>query len=164
MRRKPPTKPEKPGPSDIKSVMFVPYTSHSELATRLRDSEEKLKQMTGYRFKIVEKVGNKLVDLLHKADPWAGEKCDRENCLLCETKVKEKRTNAQDCHKRNCVYQTYCITCTKRQDKRIEEKYKEMGEKRIEEEKKKAKRFIYIGETSRSVFERGLEHKNDVAG
>ena len=70
----------KKGPSDIKSVMFVPYTAHSELATRLRESEEKLKQMTGYRIKIVEKVGNKLVDLLHKSDPWAGDNCGREKC------------------------------------------------------------------------------------
>ena len=29
-------------------------------------------------------------------------------------------------------------------------------------EKKKIKRYIYIGETNRSVFERGLEHQNDV--
>ena len=61
----------KPGNKDIKSVMFVPYTAHSELATRLRETEEKLKDMTGYRLKIVEKVGVKLVDIFHKSDPWA---------------------------------------------------------------------------------------------
>ena len=164
MRKRPPAKTGKAGPSDIKSVMFVPYTAHSELASRLRESEEQLKQMTGYRIKIVEKVGNKLVDLLHKSDPWAGDNCGRERCLLCETKVKENKVNTQDCHKRNCVYQTYCRTCTERQDRRIEEKYKEMGEKKIEEEKRKAKRFIYIEETNRSVFERGIEHQHDVAG
>ena len=49
--------------------MFVPYTAHSELATRLRGNEEKMQNMTGYRLKIVEKVGTKLVDLLHKANP-----------------------------------------------------------------------------------------------
>ena len=31
------------GTKDIKSVMFVPYTDHSELAARLRDNEEKMK-------------------------------------------------------------------------------------------------------------------------
>ena len=93
----------KPGSKDIKSVMFVPYTAHSELATRLRESEEKMKDMTGYKLKIVEKVGMKLVDILHKSDPWAGEECRRQGCLLCETKQKEGKKNAQDCHKRNCM-------------------------------------------------------------
>ena len=96
----------KGGPSDIKSVMFVPYTAHSELPTRLRDSEENLKQMTGYRIKIVENVGNKIVDMLHKANPWAGDRCEREICLLCKTKELEGLTKSRDCHKRNCVYQT----------------------------------------------------------
>ena len=69
--------------------MFVPNTAHSELATMLRESEEKLETMTGFRLKIVEKVGMKLVDILHKADPWVGEDCGRRKCLLCQTKKKE---------------------------------------------------------------------------
>ena len=48
------------------------------------------------------------------------------------------------------------MTCSSRQDKGIEERFKEMGERKIEEEKKRAKRFIYIGETNKSVFERGI--------
>ena len=31
--------------------------------------------MTGYRLKIVERGGTKLVDMLHKANPWAGQDC-----------------------------------------------------------------------------------------
>ena len=49
--------------------MLIPYTAHSELATRMRDYEEKMQEMTGYRLKIVEKGGTKLVDILHKANP-----------------------------------------------------------------------------------------------
>ena len=109
----------------VKSVMFVPYTAHSELAARLRESEERLEVMTGFKLKIVEKVGMKLVDLLHKADPWAGEDCGRKRCLICETKVKEGKQNSQDCHRRNMVYMTYCRTCTERQDDEIEKKYSE---------------------------------------
>ena len=45
--------------------MFVPYTAHSELAARLRDNEEKIKGMTGYKLKIVEKGGT----MLHEANP-----------------------------------------------------------------------------------------------
>jgi hypothetical protein len=54
---KPPTKRRKKakdtinkGPSKkIKSVMFVPFTKNSELATRLRESEEKMEQLTTTR-------------------------------------------------------------------------------------------------------------------
>ena len=84
--------------------MFVSYTAHSELATRMRDNEERLQGMTGYKLKIVEKGGTKLVDLLHKANPWAGQPCGRERCLLCITKQRartEGKNNSQDCRKRN---------------------------------------------------------------
>ena len=106
-------------------MMFVPYTSHSELATRLKANEEKMEGMTGYRMKVVEKGGNKLVDLLNKANPWASQECGRNRCMLCTTKKKEGKKNRQDCMKRNCVYETYCMTCTQRQDMEIEERYKE---------------------------------------
>ena len=55
------------------------------------------------------------------------------------------------------------MTCRDRQDRDIEEKYGEIGKKRVEEEKRKARRYVYIGETNRSVYERGLEHHNDIA-
>ena len=116
------TNKQEQGKSKIKAVMFIPYTRHSELAVRIRENEERMEKMIGYRLKIVEKGGSKLVDLLHKANPWAGKDCERKDCLLCETKRYEKRENAQDCKKRNCVYKTYCITCNERQDKELEER------------------------------------------
>ena len=63
-------------PKKVKAVMFVPYTKHCELAARLRESEETMCDMTGYKLKIVEKGGTKLVDILHKANPWAGQHCE----------------------------------------------------------------------------------------
>ena len=66
----------------IKGVMFVPYTRHSELALRMRESEEKMQDLTGYRIKIVERGGTKLMDILHKANPWAGSDCRRRGCLM----------------------------------------------------------------------------------
>ena len=83
----------------IKGVMFVPFTKHSELATRMRESEEKMSEITGYKIKIVERGGTKLVDILHKANPWAGQDCNREGCMMCETKRLEGKKNSQDCRK-----------------------------------------------------------------
>ena len=111
-----------------------------------------MEKMTGYKLKIVEKGRTKLVDILHKANPWAGEDCRRSRCMLCRTKKEEDKKNTQDCRKRNCVYETSCMTCTERQDKAIEERYGSEGKKKVEEEKKK-KRYVYIGETNRSVYE-----------
>ena len=118
--------------------------------------------MTGYRLKIVEKGGTKLVDILHKANPWSGQECGRMKCLLCISKKREGKTNSQDCKKRNCVYETYCWTCSQRQDKETEEKFKELKPTEIEDKKRKTRRFLYIGETNRSVYERGIEHQNDI--
>ena len=146
----------------IKGVMFVPFTKHSELATRLREGEEHMEKMTGYRIKIVERGGTKLVDILHKANPWAGEDCQRPGCLMCSSKRSEGKRNAQDCRRRNCVYETICLTCKRRQDKELEDRMEGMDKKKIEEERKKIKRYIYIGETNRSTYERGLEHTRDI--
>ena len=41
---------------------------------------------------------------------------------------------------------------------------KNISKNEMEKEKSKIRRYIYIGETNRSVYERGKEHKNDVVG
>ena len=41
---------------------------------------------------------------------------------------------------------------------------KNISKKEMDKEKSKIKRYIYIGETNRSVYERGKEHQNDVGG
>ena len=86
--------------------MFVPYTVGGELARRLKEVETNLGKQTGVKIKVVEKVGNKLVDMLHQADPWQGADCQREKCLPCRTKMKTNRDKRQDCSRRNVVYET----------------------------------------------------------
>ena len=91
------------------AVMFVPYTRKGELARRLREAEEELGAQTGVKIKIVERTGRRLVDLLHRADPWQGQDCGRPKCLLCATKMRTGRDLTQDCTKRCIVYQTWYI-------------------------------------------------------
>ena len=57
--------------------MFVQYTENSELANRVRNVIAQLKPWTGINFKIVERVGEKLEDLLHKSNPWEDSDCNR---------------------------------------------------------------------------------------
>ena len=81
---------------EVKAIMFVPYTEGSELAKRLRDAENKLQDMTGYKMKIVERSGLKLEEMLHKADPWQWQDCGRDRCLLCLTKQRTGKHSTQD--------------------------------------------------------------------
>ena len=46
------------------------------------------------------------------------------------------------------MYETACLTCRDRQDREIEERMAGMDAKKIEEEKRTAKRYIYVGETN----------------
>ena len=100
------------------------------------------------KIKIVERTGRKLVDLLHKADPWQGADCSREKCLLCSTKQKTGKMMQQDCTKRCIIYETWCLNCERKDIERIESM--EEDEKKIEQMKKEIKLFKYVGETSRS--------------
>ena len=138
------------------SVMFVPYTKGGELARRLRAAEEDLQKQTGVKIKIVERSGRKLVDILHRADPWQGQDCGRPQCLLCETKIKTEKNLRQDCTKRCIIYETWCMTCEDREIRKIEEDTEDEKERR--QKMDEIKLYKYIGESSRSLYERGLEH------
>ena len=146
---------------EVKAVMFVPYTAGSKLAKQLREAEEKLGSLTGYRLKMVEKAGDKLENLLTKSNPWQGQDCGRQKCLLCHTKQKTGKNLGQDCHTRNLVYETWCISCLKRDEGEVELKW--AGDaKKIKEMKEKIKKHLYVGETARSIYERTFEHQYDV--
>ena len=144
-----------------KAVLFVPYTVGSILAKRLREAEENLLLSTGYKLKIVERSGSKLEDLLHRSDPFKGQDCDRPGCLLCETKNYTGKNGTQECSKRSLVYKIYCITCKERDIEKIKERVGP-DKKKQEEEIKKMRLHLYIGETSRSCYERTQEHQNDM--
>ena len=97
--------------------------------------------------------------MLHKSDPWQGRDCERVNCLLCETKKKTGKYLQQECTKRNVIYETWCMMCEGREVERIEEE--EEDEKERVKKLKKIKLYKYVGETSRSFYERGLEQLRD---
>ena len=134
----------------MKSVIFVPQTHNSELAKKMREGEDLLEKTTGYKMKIVERAGDSLEGLLHKSNPWSGADCAREKCLLYETKQTNPRIENQSCTKRNIVYETWCETCRKQAE-----------DKQEDGSRNEIKKYLYIGESARSCYERGLEHVND---
>ena len=67
-----------------------------------------------------------------------------------------------DCRKRNILYEIRCLTCEETEKERIKEACGEDLEKAKELESKMAIPK-YIGETSRSAYERGFEHLDQLA-
>ena len=114
------------------TVLFVEQTPGGALANMFRQAEKYLAELTGFRVKIAEKNGTKIVHILHQSNPWAEGKCSRSGCLPCDT------GDQKCCFKRNIVYKNTCILC-----------------------KKEGKDAVYIGESSRSSNERATEHLND---
>ena len=148
--------------TQVRSVIFVPYTNQSGLAKELREKESKLENITGDKIKIVERGGRKLEDLIASKDPWKGNDCGRENCFLCSTKMLTGKQSNRDCTKRNILYEIKCITCEDVEKEKIDEICGE-DEKRKKEMEKQLQIPQYIGESSRSAFERGFEHLNNLA-
>ena len=142
----------------VKSVLFCPYTRRGELASKLREGEEQMEKLTGYRLKVVEQPGEKLLDLLQTSNPWRGQDCGRQGCWLCKTKVMTNQNLKQDCFKRSLLYETWCETCYREEKEKIIEQMEEGKER--EERIRKIRKYKYLGETARSAFERGLEHQD----
>ena len=107
------------GKMKIMSVLFVQHTPKSELAKRIREKLETLEKLGGLKFKVVEKTGRKLEEILHKSDAWSDRDCERKNCLICQSAAENERRGM--CERRNIEYET-CITCYEKEKKNMEEK------------------------------------------
>ena len=178
------------GKTKLLGVIFAPYTENSELAKRWRAKIETFEKVGDLRLKVVERTGDKLTDLLHKSNICEDNYCDRKDCLICMSTSEEEKKGM--CKKRNVIYETYCITCMKKEkyEKEMRETTSEtkvlfgmleingvcIFDERSLAENKKRKRvnvqnkekiretytWKYIGETGRSGYERGKEHVSDL--
>ena len=68
---------------------------------------------------------------------------------MCTTRMEQGEGEGQNYSSRSLVYQTWCQTCKEREEKIATEEGRDP---------KDVKLHIYIGESSRSGFERGGEH------
>ena len=147
-----------------KAVLFVQSTPNSELAQEIRKVIQDLKPWTGINIKVVERAGDKLQDLLHKSNPWDILDCERVKCFICSSVCSDDKIAPKDCHKRSAVYETWCDICKNRNIEGANTVNPKVSEKRDREEDniENSDYFKYIGETSRSCYERGLEHLKDL--
>ena len=111
----------------VESVFFIPYTDEGSLKKKLNDMERN----THYQRKIkyVESMGPSLSHILVKKTIGGGA-CNRMDCFLCLIGGK----NVGKCMTQGMVYGITCETC-----------------------KEEKKEVIYVGETARTMYDRGLE-------
>ena len=116
------------------TVMFVARTWGGELAAKLRTTERSMQEMSGYGIKILERAGRTLKDQLVVSNPWENTLCpDIQNCQA------HRAEGAKSCQTRSITYVNICQAC-----------------------KKEGIEVCYVGESARSLRERGAEHWEDV--
>ena len=122
----------------VESVLFVPMTPGSELAKTLQKMEGQFSDLHNLpRIRIVERGGKKLNQTMCKTNPLVGPVCGRGGYFPCANPTEEGERKRGMCSKEGIVYNIECRRC--------------------EEDWKTAH---YIGESSRSGFQRGEEHAN----
>ena len=124
------------------SVLFVEQTPGGALARNLQKAEVDLGLKTGYRIRIVENAGSALKMILPSTNPWGNIDCQRNDCLICSQGDEE----VQDCRRRNILYENRCTVC-------------QVGKEGDTFQKDGL--GIYVGESSRSLYERSKEHEKD---
>ena len=134
------------------SVMFVENTPHGELCARLQRTADRMACVAGRRVKMVEMGGTSLGQTFSNRNPWAGAGCERSDCHTCHQGGNADKR--EDCFKRNILYESRCGTCEDRRAE-TEPNMKRKRKDNFEEPN------IYVGESSRSLYERTREHIKD---
>ena len=147
------------------SIMFLPNTKGGILLRRMRENEEKLASLTGFKIRYSEAGGMKL-GMLFSTNLSSGQPCGREKCQPCMMSSEGK---AQDCRATGILYESSCCLCNPKTEMQgntssPEEDHQQglqAGKKYVADPSHKGRVGIYIGETSRSLSERAGEHYRD---
>ena len=110
-------------------LIFVQHTEYSEMVKRMRRKLDTLENLGNIKVKLVERAGEKLVNSLHKSNAWSERDCERNDCMICKTEGCKKGS----CRRRNILYETFCITCSKlkaENERKFEEILKEVNNKK----------------------------------
>ena len=129
---------------EYRTVLFVDNTEGGELTQRMKDLSRRLARSIGFGVKIVERNGSSLKSIFPLNNLWDGAPCGRSECKPCNQGAEEP----PKCNKASMVYENICRRCN-----RGAEAKKELPEV--------VEGSIYVGESSRTLFERSKEHQKD---
>ena len=96
----------KDGRVDTTTVVFVPNTKGGTLVKKLKEREDKMSELTGFRIRFQEAGGSQLKNLFN-TDLGKGNHCGRQPCPPCDMNG-ERREN---CRSKNLVYESRCLVC-----------------------------------------------------
>ena len=128
---------------EVKTVLFVEQSPGGELARRMRETLKGMEHTLGFRVKVAERTGQSLGSKFPLNTLWDGMKCGREDCTTCEQGLEE----LPPCTRMNLLYENICTRCNPGAK----------GKGELEELKDDIP-TVYVGESSRSVYERSKEH------
>ena len=129
--------------STPKTVLFVEYTHGGELANKMRELTSRLAPILGFKIKVVERAGTPLKSNFPLNNLWEGIMCGRDECVPCTQGAEE----LPQCTQPSLVYENVCKLCNPG-----------AAEKREQPTFRTDIPTVYVGETSRSLFERTKEH------
>ena len=132
-------------------VCFLDNTAGGILVKRMQEGESTIGDKTDVRVRMTEAAGTPLGVLLTSNNPWGTKDCERDDCVTCA----QGDENLIDCKKRNILYESACTVCNPVDEKKG---------KKNEISFLKAGKAIYVGESSRSLYERTKEHMSDRNG
>ena len=143
------------------SVMFVQSTRRGILVNKLKEGEDELARITGFRIKYQEAGGVQLSKIF-STDLARDQPCGRNVCWPCQT---SKEGETKNCKARSILYETSCIACGPVKDKTapVEDSNLEEGDLHVAVPSPcpGGRVGIYLGESSRSLNERASEHMRD---
>ena len=155
------SEPNKPRVEPV-SVIFVPQTRFGALASKLKQDEVALTQITGEKLKVTERSGTTVEQLLISSNPWQAGDCGRDSCLVCR-----HGDGKQVCGKRSCLYETFCIPCKDKFEEFSKSKPKPEDDggdetnEAAEVSQEVLKLPIYTGESKMTPMERSRNHYDD---
>ena len=127
-----------------RTVLFVENSKGGGLASRLKELNKKLAPTLGFGVKVIERTGSSLKSRFPLSNLWDGSKCGREECTMCNQGAEV----LPNFTKPSVLYENICSVCNEGA----------AAKKELERVKDGS---IYVGESSRSIFERSQEHWSD---
>ena len=95
-------KPKKTGEEHrIAAVLFVHNTREGLLAKKLREVVERIKNILGYKIKIVERAGTSLKQIIPLTRIGEEKECGRSDCVPCTHTAKQGR-EITSLHEKEC--------------------------------------------------------------
>ena len=123
---------------DYSTILQVPSSKNSRLLRALSRIEPRLAKSTKYHVKLVERSGKPLAKLF--STDFSDGRCGREDCKVCSNPDLK---GPSMCMVSNVVYESVCSLC----------------DERHKADKAKPHQGRYVGETSRTMYERAGEHE-----